>query len=170
MKRLWRNGELQNEKNLILLSKLVYFYDEILSHFLGTLSLCAMHSLLMFEVHQYRTHTNASLEKKKNPHLNSVQMFVIISACATLFGTLIFAGVIEGATTYLGVPFVIVTEFYLFFIVGSHNLLTSPLEFFFAVANLVSGSLFLWWFTKYGYFPEFSELGLIGAQKGDWLF
>jgi len=94
---------------------------------------------------------------------------LVIAACGILFGILIFAGVIEGATTYIGVPVIVVTEIYLLFIVGSHNLLTSPLEYFFAVANLVSACLFLWWFTKYGYFPEFSELGLIGAQKGDWI-
>ena len=128
------------------ISRLTYFYDEFLSHYIWFFGINGLTALLIYR--QY-----------KNPFEKTSKLTLEIIA-GIMYGVTFFITGIEGQTAPLSIPFALmVTLFGLIY--GWGKLKTMPLLLFFLIAHILALILFLIWGTYWGGLPQFSDLGLI---------
>jgi len=123
------------------------FYDEVLSHYLWHFGIVGLSALVIFR--QWR-----------NPFTEGQAVSWLPILAGIIHGFSLFVIVIEGGTTPLGVPFVILVTL-LGLIWGWRRFSQQPLLLFFFVACLVATVLFAGWGVYWRGMPEFSEVGII---------
>jgi hypothetical protein len=139
-------GHLVGEVSASDAAKLTYFYDEQLGHYLWHFGLLGLAALLIYR--EWRqpagllAHWGTSL-------LSSV-----------IYGFTLFAAILEGQTTPMGLPFALVVAFVIL-VWGRRKLEGYPIRLFFLASFLVAVLFFAGWGLYWGGFPEFSEVGII---------
>lgn len=123
------------------------FYDEVLSHYLWHFGLFGLSALIIFR-------------QWKNPFTEGQAVSWLLILAGIIHGFTLFVIVIEGRTTPLGVPFVILVTS-LGLIWGWKRFSQQPLLLFFFVACLVATVFFTGWGIYWHGLPEFSEVGII---------
>jgi hypothetical protein len=129
----------------------VYFFDEIISHYVWDLGVFLISIALIF--------ASSRIPRKSQ----SLQNFYLLCAGATFYGFTIAVNGIEGQTVVFAIPAslvgVIVSAGERYKI--SRNFKTKPVRLFFLVAYVISLLLFAYWGIRYSGFPQFSALGWI---------
>ena len=125
---------------------LTHFYDEILSHYWWDCGSLGLSTLLIYRHWKY-------LFVGQNSKL------ALPISAGFIHGFTYFAGIVESATTSIGVPFAIMATAVLFW--GRKNVKQQPILTFFFVTYLVACIFFLGWGLYHGGLPEFSEIGII---------
>jgi hypothetical protein len=82
--RLIRLGWKPDPHMYFHLDELVFFFDEVLSHLMMTVSLVLLHTMLLFEVHQHRQHTIH--KAKQHLHPMTALETIALTFVATMFG------------------------------------------------------------------------------------
>jgi len=123
------------------------FYDEILSHYLWHFGLIGLSALIIYR--QWR-----------NPFTEGQAVLWLLILAGIIHGFTLFVTVIEGGTTSLVVPFVIMVTL-LGLIWGWKRFSQQPLLLFFFITCLVATLLFAGWAIYWHGLPEFSEVGII---------
>jgi len=129
----------------------VYYFDEILSHYIWETGVILISLGLL-------------LWSRKVPVAEPSSSGRIFSALGgILFGFTFFANGVEGQTVPLSLPAAgIGCLLALLYLIRDRRLgLYNPVAFFFMVAYLVSAALFLLWAVLHPGFPQFSDLGWI---------
>jgi hypothetical protein len=128
------------------LYQLTYFYDEYLSHYLWHIGVVGLALLLIYD-------------SWRQPGIEMTNWWLVISA-GILYGFTCFCFFLEGNTMILGLPFVIIVILLVLF-GGRGKLIQQPILAFYFVSSLFAFILFAGWGLYWGYFPQFSEVGLI---------
>ncbi len=126
---------------------LTHFYDEILSHYLWHCGSIGLSALLIYRQWQH-------------PFINQSSQLKWQVSGGIIHGFTYFVGVVESATTYIGVPFAVVVVFFALFW-GRNRFLQQPILTFFFVTYLIACLFFLGWGIYHGGLPEFSAVGII---------
>lgn len=125
---------------------LTYFYDEHLSHYLWHIGVLGLAALLI-----YASWCQPALEKTD---------WRFVLPAAILYGFNYFCIFLEGQTLPIGIPFAMIIT--LLILIGSREKIgQQPVLAFFFVSCLFAALLFTGWGLYWGYFPQFSEAGLI---------
>ena len=125
---------------------LTYFYDEVLSHYLGHIGLVGLAALLIY--HEWRGPVGAET------------VWWQAGLAGFVYGLTLFCLFVEGQTVPIGLPFTAIVV--LFGLVwGRKKLSRQPVLAFFFAACLVALLLFVGWGLYWGGFPQFTEVGLI---------
>jgi hypothetical protein len=134
--------------------KLVYFFDETLSHILWDsgfvlISLALIIKALFIEA-----------------RLNKIQINLFLCFGALFYGFTYFCNGIEGQTVIFTLPFALIIPLSLLVIsLLSHNLnVKHPVVVFYLIAFMTANVLFMVWGITFSGFPEFSELGWIRSS------
>jgi len=126
--------------------RLIYFFDERLSHLVWHLGMLGLAGLLM-------------LREARDP-TGAATRWWVAAAAGLVYGLTYFCVFLEGQTLLLGLPFAaIVTALTL--VRGRGTLRHRPLAAFFGLACLVALLLFLGWGLYWRGFPQFTDVGLI---------
>jgi hypothetical protein len=140
-------GHLLQDSNEADLATLVYFLDEVLSHYMWHAAIIGLSALLV-------------LRGWRRPFSGERSGLGFEIAAGLIHGFNIFTASVEGATTPLVLPYtLLVVVMGLAF--GRSQFRQQPLLAFFWIAFLTAGILFLGWGLYWGGFPEFSQVGLI---------
>jgi len=127
--------------------QLTYFLDEHLSHYLWHFGVIGLAVLLVWREWQ-------------NPDGQAFNWWIVLPS-GILYGFLWFAIFLEGQTTVMGFPFVILFGLSLL-ILGRRKVSRLPLTGFFFVACVMAILLLIIWMIMYGFPPpQFSDVGLI---------
>jgi hypothetical protein len=125
---------------------LTYFYDELLSHYLWHIGILG---LIVVLIHR----------EWRQPAGEATLWWATLTG-GVLYGLILFLITLEGQTTPLALPFIIL--FALFGLAGGRRKLgQQPLLAFFCVACLVAALVYLAWGLIWGGFPQLTEVGLI---------
>jgi hypothetical protein len=127
------------------LYRLIYFYDEHLSHPVWYAGILALAGLLV--VREARTPAGIATV----PWVTWV--------AGVVYGFTLFCIFVEGQTVYLGLPFAAIAAAYT--LRTRRELGQRPLGAFFGVAFLAALLLFLAWGLKWRGFPQITDVGLI---------
>jgi len=127
------------------LYRLIYFYDEHLSHPLWYAGMLALASLLV------------AREARVPADLATAGRVTV--AAGVVYGFTLFCTFVEGQTVYLGLPFAALATAYT--LRARRTLARRPLAAFFGVAFLVALLLFAGWGLYWRGFPQFTDVGLI---------
>lgn len=125
---------------------LVYFFDEVLGHYIWHIGIIGLTVLLLFRQWHY-------------PFKEQSGIFLEIIA-GIIYGITYFIIVVEGQTAVLGIPFVLLIGLFGIFY-GRQKFKQQPLLIFFFVAYLLALFLFAAWAFYWGGLPQFSEVGII---------
>jgi hypothetical protein len=143
-------GELAGEQVIDIsgtsLDQLIYFLDEILSHYLWHLGVIGLAVLLIYR-------------EWLRPADDQTVWWAAISG-GLLYGFTCFCIFLEGQTAAIGFPFSILISVFVL-IWGRKKLTHQPILAFFFISFLVTVLLFSGWGLYHGSFPEFSDVGLI---------
>ena len=126
---------------------LIYFYDEVLSHYLWHFGIVGLSALVIFR--QWR-----------NPFTEGQAVSWLPILAGIIHGFTLFIIVIEAGTASLGVTFSILVTL-LGLIWGWKRFSQQPLLLFLFVTCLVATMLFAGWGIYWRGLPEFSEVGII---------
>lgn len=141
---LARRGELDIMESGLY--RLIYFFDEHLSHPVWHLGMLGLAGLLI--------HAEA-----RSPAGATTVWWVAVVA-GLVYGFTYFCTFLEGQTVVLGLPFAAIVAA-LALIRGRGTLVRRPLAAFFGVACLVAFLLFVGWGLYWRGFPQFTDVGLI---------
>lgn len=126
--------------------RLIYFFDERLSHPVWHLGMLGLAGLLIFT-------------EARDP-VGASTVWWVAAAAGLVYGITYFCIFLEGQTVVLGLPFAaIVTGLTL--VRGRRTLGQRPLAAFFGLACLVALLLFAVWGLYWKGFPQFTDVGLI---------
>jgi len=126
--------------------RLIYFFDERLSHPIWHLGMLGLAALLM-------------LGEARDPAGEATRWWVA-TAAGLIYGFAFFCIFLEGQTVGLGLPFAAIVAA-LTLIRGRRTLGERPLAAFFGLACLVAFLLFLGWGLYWKGFPQFTDVGWI---------
>jgi hypothetical protein len=126
--------------------RLIYFYDEHLSHYLWHIGLVGLAGLLIYR------------EWRHPAGIPTIWWAAVLAGL--IYGFTCFAVFLEGQTVPLGFPFAIVVAL-VTVLGGRRRLALRPLLAFFFIACMVAIVLFAGWGLYWGGFPQFSDVGLI---------
>ena len=126
---------------------LIYFYDEVLGHFLWHFGVIGLSTLLI-----YRQWKNPFPERRGLTWQNVL--------AGIIYGFTFFAMVVEGQTTPMGVPFAVLIVICCL-ILWRNKINRQPLLSLFLVGYLVAVILFAIWGIWQKGLPEFTEVGII---------
>ena len=139
-------NDFQGDANLLTL-----FYDEKLSHYLWHLGIFGMAVLLI-----YRSLRNQNVEENIT--------WILISPAGIIHGLTIFLIVIEGGTTLIGIPFLLLISLAILFLFRD-RLSTQPLISFYFISCILAFLFIAGWCIYFGDVdsccPEPSAIGLI---------
>ena len=127
------------------LYRLIYFYDEHLSHPVWYGGILALAGLLV-------------VREARAPAGNATDPWATWVA-GVVYGFSLFCIFVEGQAVYLGLPFAAIAAAYT--LRTRRELGRRPLGAFFGVAFLVALLLILVWGLRWRGFPQFTEVGLI---------
>ncbi len=126
--------------------RLTYFYDEQLGHYLWHIGLLGLAALLIYR--EWR-HPAGLLTHWGTTLLSGV-----------IYGFTLFAAILEGQTTPIGLPFIFVIVL-IVLVWGRKKLEGHPIRAFFFASCLVALLFFVGWGLYWGGLPEFSQVGII---------
>jgi hypothetical protein len=122
------------------IERLIYFYDEVLSHYMWFSGVMGLSALLMYR-------------QWKNPFSTTVSGLGLEIGGGILHGLTFALMVLEGQLVLLGLPFsLLVAVFGLIW--GRGKLRQQPILTFFFVAYVVAAAFFLFWRLYWGSFIE----------------
>ena len=126
---------------------LIYFYDEVLGHYLWHFGVIGFSALLIYR-------------QWKNPFAEGKSLNLQNILAGIIYGFTFFAMIVEGQTTLMGVPFAVLTVICCF-ILWRNKINRQPVLTLFLVGYSVAVILFaVWGIWQHG-LPEFSEVGII---------
>ena len=129
------------------LERLIYFYDETLSHYIWHIGMVGLSALIIYR--QWR-----------NPFIKQRSPWKWEITAGVIHGLTYFIDIIESATTVLGVPFAVGVVLFTS-IWGRKHLRQQPISLFFLTSYAIACLLFLGWGLYWGGLPEFSQVGII---------
>lgn len=125
--------------------RLTYFYDEYLSHAVWHAGVLGLAALLMMRAWQR--------------HDSDRLAWWPVSAAGLIYGFTLFAIVLEGQTTLVGFPFLVVVSLLALF-KGRDRLSQQTVFAFFTLSFCVAVVLFSGWGLYWMGFPQFTDVGL----------
>ncbi len=125
---------------------LTNFFDEYLSHYLWHIGVLGMMALMIF----------ASLRSSSKGKTH----WGLATLSGVIYGFTCFCIFLEGQTLPIGLPFTIIAVVVIL-IWGRNKLTKQPVLAFLFLSCLIALLLLAGWGFYWGYFPEFSEVGLI---------
>jgi len=126
---------------------LIYFYDEVLGHYLWHFGVIGLSALLIYR--QWKTPFSEGRNWAWKNFLAGI-----------IYGFSYFAMVVEGQTTFMGVPFAVLAVICCF-ILWRSKINRQPLLSLFLAGYLLAVILFaIWGIWQHG-LPEFTEVGII---------
>jgi hypothetical protein len=128
------------------LYRLIYFYDEYLSHYLWHAGVLALAGLIIYR------------EWRRPAGVATIWWATLIAGF--VYGFTYFCIFLEGQTVPLGLPFAAVVVL-VALIWGRKKLTNRPLLAFFFVSCLIASIFLAGWGLYWGGFPQFSEVGLM---------
>ena len=126
---------------------LIYFYDEVLGHYLWHIGVIGLSALLIYR--QWKTPLTEIISLAWNNILAGI-----------IYGFTFFAMVVEGQTTLMGVPFAVLVVICCS-ILWRNKINRQPILSFFLIGYLVAVILFAIWGIWQRGLPEFTEVGII---------
>lgn len=128
------------------LYKLIYFYDEYLSHYIWHIGVLGLAGLLLV-----RAGKSGNVVRTD---------WLPISISGVIYGLVLFLIILEGETLPMGLPVLILLAA-LVFLRGRTALNNNPIMAFFFIACLLATFLFVFWGLVWQGFPALSDLGWI---------
>ena len=139
-------GHLVGEVDASDAARLTYFFDEQLGHYLWHFGLLGLAALLIYR------------EWRQPAGLLARWGMTLLSS--VIYGFTLFAAILEGQTTPMGLPFILVVAI-IVLVWGRRKPEGHPIRLFFFAGFLVALLFFAGWGLYWGGFPEFSEVGII---------